>query len=890
MRKLAFILTFIMLSLVVAAQEPKYEEGIHLLRPDTGYISKDTTFPEYLSVEDIQFLSCTEVDYPLKVSLLCLNNNNFVDLETYKWTEDQNCYLSGYNLKNFPCKTMLIQSEYTVDDENFRMTKQVSVKKLTKVLDHILENQYNDGGWRESLSTAYGIYALSFYQEIFDYEIEEAMRWLKLNRNDDEKCWPKSPCDKKHTAHILALLTLSNYTDYYRILNDGENYMEKMHNFYEQGDRWTVSVSPLVPFTTLSIVSYADEILSENFTLTNSSWTDFYFTTEMGQRLVVVSTENIKARIINQEGDVLIDYQGDNLSYTQPGACWSINRKGEPCDLRTTLYNTVLDLPEERISAAKDYLVSEIENSTLVGKYVGDESDPIDTALFLYVTEDSHSSDDWMPKIVDWMTYHQNNEGSWGDGNISEKANPTAFSVISLLNFGYNRSSEQVEDAEAWASENEEDADANATIIQASLFSILKNNARPMVTTDPSVLTVTGPLTTIDVLNPTTFNLREVDYEFSDNLKDILSIEKKSEISSYSYRRLKVTKTGEQTANIYGYLIITNLDREVGKVPVIVSDFPMLNVTVAESQYVFGTKASVSLQATKSSHEFVCQVSWTDSDISTPGSFKISGQSSSFSVTFDKALTKEEVYRGTLECSNGGTSYEFPISVFFTRYSSQPLTIGDSTDVINSTSQDVFITIINNLDQDLRVDVKIDNLEDYFTFDPSITLDPSEERNFTIANIIPDGVNVTGNVGVTFTALEQTKEASFLVDVEYLAPGRFDLIKLIIILTFTTILIGGLGYLAYWKRDDIIKFANKLNVVKLKQKVQEEEKEISEIKEEERDLIIVNLFKIMRFQNKDDKEIRESLIKNFSRKEIIEALERSGNSLQGLDEEEPEQI
>jgi hypothetical protein len=867
-----------------------YEEGIHFIRPEDGYILTDYSFPEFLSVEDITFIACTEDDLPLKSSLLCLDNNNFVDLDTYKWTDDENCYLSSFNLKGIPCKNLIIQSEYTKDDENYRISKKVRVNKLTKVLDHVLGNQYNDGGWRESISTAYGIWALSYYDEIFDFEIESGMRWLKLNRNDDEKCWPKSPCEMERSANILALLSLANYTDYYRVLNDGENLMEELQNYYIQGNTWKTEVFPLVPYTTLSLVSYDQEILGENFTLANNSWTEFSFQAYTDRELLVISDENVKARIINQEGDILVNYQGDNMSYTTPGACWSSNKKGEPCDLRVSLYNTLLKLPDDNIEQAKLWLETVVENSTLVGSYVGDEEDPIDTALFLYLMEESHASEEWLPKIVNWVTYNQNNEGSWGEGNVSEKAVPTALSSLALLKYGYNRSSEQVEDAEEWASENEEDADLNDTITQSALFSILRNNARPLVTSSPLILQIRNTVTEVDLFNPTTFDLKEVDYEFSDNLADILSIEKKSEISAYSYRKLMVTKIGEQTQNTYGHLKITNLGREIGRIPIIVSDFPTLNVSVTESLFVFGTSAKLSLQATKSNHEFICEMSWNSADIKTPGSFKISGPSVEFQIAFDRPATKEEVYKGTLSCKQGEKVFEFPVSTFITRYSSEPLDVGAIDSLVNSTSDNMVVSLRNNLDQDLTVSISFDQLSDMFDFESQVTLNPNENRNITFYNRIPGQINVSGSPTITFSALDRQKTVIADVNVIHIPEKDLDLIKLIVILAFISIVISVGAFFAYKKREEIVRMFNRLNIVKLKEEVKEEEKEIGEMKTEERDMIITNLFRIMRFQNKDDKEIKESLLKNFTRKQIADALEKSGNSLQGLEEEEPEEI
>lgn len=884
------LLGMLYLMLPCAVSEPYYEEGIHLVRPESGYMATDYYYPVYIEIEDLVFLTCTEHNLPVRASLLCLDNNNFVDLPTYRWTHEQNCYLSDYNLQNFKCKNMQIQSEYVMDDETYRLTKKVKVNKLTKVLDHILENQFSDGGWRDSLSTAYGIWALSFYREIFDDEIMAGMRWLKLNRNEEKKCWPKSPCDYERTANILALLTVSNYTDYYRILNDGNNLMARMHNYYQSGDIWTIGVYPLVPYTTLVLVSYDHAVLSQNFILQNMTWKYFNIAAGMNKEIIVISDENVKVTVHNQEMDELLLYQGDNMSYTLPGACWSKHKKGEPCHLRTTLWAAMQNLSDEQIDAAKDYLITTLKNSSLVGWYVGDENDSIDTSLFLYAMQSSHEDETFMSDVTDWLTYHQNNDGSWGEGNYSDRAIPTSLAVMALLKRGFSRSSEQVDDAEDWASDHEEDTDWNNTMIQAGLLSILKNNARPLVTSSPRVILVSDRVTAFDLFNPTTFNLKEVDYKFSDELKDILSIEKKTQISSYSYRKMKITKTGEQSSDVYGYLHVYNLGQEIGRIPVIVTDVPFLNISFPDRVYVFGTSQAVELSASKSAHEFICSAAWESDEVKTPGSFKIQSSSASLAISFDSAETKEEVYRGKVACDHGEKHFEFPVSLYVTRFSGEPLSVEAVTPLVNSSSQNMVVEVKNNLDRDLSVDVSMDGNSEFYDYEQKISLNPNEMRNFTLYSRVPPDMNLTGTASVKFSALGRSRSAEVVFDIIYIPKPNLDYLKLIIVLFFVFSGLGGLGYLGYRKRDELIELVNRLNIVRMRSEIGKGKKQISEIKEEEKSMIITNLYNILRFQNKDDKEIRDILLRNFTREQVKEALEKSGNSLSGLEEDVPEKL
>lgn len=896
-RTILFLSLFMLLLASMATAE-SYQEGVHLIRPASQYITDDYAIPEYLTVEDITFVSCVEEEYSLRNSLLCLDDNSFKDLETNPWSSQDNCYISSANLEDFECEKLLLQAEYTKDGENYKFSKLVRVNKLSTVLDKILDTQYSDGGWRDPLSTAYGVWALSYFKDIYDYELDVALDWLKKNRNEERKCWPKSPCNMEVSANILSLLKLSNYTgelieqpDAKRIVNDARNFFEEMQNAYEQGDIWNASILPINNFTTLTLAAYNKDVFDENFTLPMNESKVYSFEARHDNEVIIISDDNIIVNISNQEGEVLIEYRGDNLSYVIPGPCWSLNKKGEPCDYTTTMFAMAADIDEDQKELAKDWARKKIVGGEILGSYFGDgDEDVIDTSFYLYNLFDDDEGLSYMERVIDWLLYKQNNEGSWGITNVEKKSVPTAYAVLALDNAGYNRTAEPIEDAESWASSNEYNITRNNTAALSSMFFVLKHNARPLLVSEPKIVLVESETTTIQLFNPTMFDLHDLTYEFSEEIDEDLSIESREEIDAYSYRRLKITRLNSRAEEVFGFLTVYNLDDPVAKIPVVLSDAPTLDITLPDVVTVFGRTGDLKVSATKSSHTLTCTATWDSDEISSPGSIRVMSTAFTIPLSFNQALTKEDSYTGTLTCSAVGKKISLPLQVYVARYANIPLEISPTDVVVNSTGKDVSFVLTNNLDRDLTIAVSLDRYGSYFSFRNTVTLNPNEHQNFTLTNNLPSDLNLTSSVLVNFEVFDRTESVSMLIDVTEQEANVKSPLGALIPLFIVLAVIGTLGYFAWKFRDVLIAELNKLNFWKVKEEKKKESKRIKTLKSSEQKQAIINLFNIMKFQNKDEKDIAKRLLDTFSRDDIKDALDEAGVGLQALDEEEPEKV
>lgn len=890
------------------------EQGIHLVRPITTYIESNLSVPSYLSLEDITFIACLEEEnIPLQLSVICIDDNDFEDLVSYPWG-DSNCQIGSINLEDFSCTHVRLSAEYEMDGENNRMTQDVLVSKYSKVLDKVLSSQYSDGGWRTTKDTTYGIWALSHFPKIFDYEIDQAMTWLKLERNEEEKCFPQSPCNVPLTMEILAILTESGFDDARRVVNDARNWIENKQFYYQQEDMWTVEVESPVDNAHFVLVAKDKDLLDTNFSLPNNTARIYNFTATMDSTIYVISHDNFEGVIYDKYGIPMYRYTGNNLTYKINGACWSTNKKGEPCDERTTAYASLLDLHKPNIREAKRYMFSAVNFSDIVGAYFGSSEDVIGSSMFLatmynmseteYIADytpymerfdymdEGEQYDRYIYELRNWILFMQNNEGSWGDDNasINEKAYHTAHGVLGLLYSGMNRSNEPITDAEEWLSDMEDYLTINDTVALGSAFYVLENYARPMLTSVPGVVVVDNAEVTFSLFNPTTFNLRELSYNLSGELPAYITIDEKETISSYSYRSVQISRKATPTGSVEGYLTVSNLGEEVAKIPVVVADYPFLNITSEDTLTVFGKRGTIRLQAKKSSHAFTCRMVWDSGEISSDQTVQITSGSASLNFVFSQPETKEDLYKGTLTCTAGNDDYTFPISVYVTRYSSYPLTLSPQSIYINSSSEHPVFYIKNNLDSDLSPDITIEaQATGYFEVVDSINLNPNEERNVTLHNLVPDNENFTMTFSIGVEAFGKKETIPVVVDITYTPKRSLGLVGLIIMLFIIFLVLGVGGYYGYIYRQRLKNLFTSKTDTSIQEMLVKNMQELDKIKTEDQTDSILNMVRLLNFQKKPDNEVKDTLLKYFTYAEVRAALVRGNMVVRGFESEREEQ-
>ncbi|MFW5990878.1 MAG: hypothetical protein ACOCQX_01485 [Candidatus Nanoarchaeia archaeon] len=871
---------------------------INLVRPDSPYIDHNHVPAEYLSNEDLVFYTCIEEeDTQVRSSILCEDDTSFTDIELYNWEGENNCYIGSYDLNEKTCRDIVIESEYTKDDEDVTIRKDVKVNRFSSLLELVTEEQYSDGGWKNSTETASGIWVLSNYASIFEDEIALANKWLKLNRNNEQKCWPNRDCSTEQTAKIVSYLTLADNNDSLRVMHDGKNFLKKKQNYYEPGDMWNLTVGPFERGTTNCIITYKrDHLNNKNFSIEENETKTYMLDASYDEKLMVICDQNVYANLTNKDNEQVFIYEGDNMSYSMPYACWPKDEKWGECDPTATVYALTTDINEDRKEAAYKYLEEYRKENDDDEEFLNTKESPIDTSLYTFVLKNNSAEYETRP-FISWLRFRQNNNGSWGGGSFDEKIRPTAYSIMALMQNDFSRNHEVISDAEDWINHQELKLSKNktsdykgwnSTEKNALAFTVLKNNARPVLKITPRIIVMDENNLEIEIYNPTTFPLDDITYEFSGELEDKVEIEKKrEEISAFSYIKIKLQKKEKDLDNLQGYLTMYNNDKEIAKTPMIVANFPSIEMEPVEEHInVFGKTSQINFDVEKTDHKFDCELSWDEEDISSKDEFRIDSNDLKFDISFSEAERVENTYNGEFECTAMNHEFNLPFSIDVSRYSDFPFSLDPESITVNKSGETKNFTIQNQLDESIEVDASFAKESSHFELSQeSFTIDPNGEKDIQVYNNAPPHVNVTETNTISVEALGEEKSINFKAFI-YAEPKVMGSGLLFwVLIVAGVVLAGGGGYAAYYYWETI------KNFLKKGKQADQLEMKIKKLEQKEKKTAILNMVQIMRMLNKEDKQVRKRLQEEgFTEDEIEEALkaEQEGE-IQGEAEEEQQQ-
>ncbi|MFP4403004.1 MAG: hypothetical protein ACLFPJ_01475 [Candidatus Woesearchaeota archaeon] len=885
-----FVLSFILFSNFCFSIEVMGGE-IFLIRPNNKFIDYDYIPYEYVSLEDLFFYTCIEeTNVPVRSSVLCLDDTSFHDIELYKWGNSGNCYLGAFDFNKKECRNAVIETEYVKDDEVITISKDIKVNRFSSILEVVLDQQFSDGGWRDPIETASGIWVLSNYKDIFKDEILLANEWLKLYRNNDLKCWPDKSCSTLDTARILAYLTLGNVSDELRVMHDGNVFLKKKQSYYEEGEKWNLTINPFDRGDTNCLITYDKNHLNDEEFIINENETQTYtidaFPTE---KLIVICDRNIRATLKTYLDETTFVYEGDNLSYSMPYACWSEDSKWGPCDLKTTLYALMTNIDDERKDAAMKYVESLRVSGHGSESFIKSEDHIIETALYSYIIGKYEFNDYENEDLIAWLRFRQNNDGSWGKELHDNKIKSTAFSILSFLENDFSRNNQVIKDGEYWVNEEEikislnkteEYLGWNSTEKNALAFTVLKNNARPLLKSSPMILILDKNEIEFDIFNPTVFPLNDVSYEFSSELEDLVElVNSKDQIRAYSYVKLNIKRTKTDAGNIFGFFKIFNDDQEIARIPVLMVNYPTIEINQKQdSLTIFGTSSKIEFDVTKTKHDFDCTLNWDSDEIKSKDEFKINSNSFFVDINFDNAIKSDDTYKGTFVCHAENEKFTIPFTIDIKRYPAFPFSLSTENIIINDSVKNPTFTIKNEIDESINVNIKFSKDDDYFDLSVySKVIAPYEELNVTIFNNVPLDINHTQTNTIIVEALSESKTINFNTFVTDLRSKNQSSI-LYIILFLLIILIGVFAYFAYFYKDRLIAlFKKEKNVDKIKMR-------IKKLEEREKKTAINNMITIMRMLNKDEKQIRSRLSEEgFLDEEINKAFE---TEMESEDEEE----
>lgn len=930
-RALAFValLALIAPAVLAGSYEEVIRQDIFLVRPDNEYLPEEPVTPTYLQEEDLTFFGCIdEKDTPLRLSVVCEDTNEFLDVDAYGWGPE-NCYMGSVNLDQLACSRAVVQAEYLQDGENRKIQQRIRINTFSDTLDRIVETQFSDGGWQNALDTAHGLFVLNQFPDLFEQRIADAIDYLKTNRHGKDKCWPKDDCQISTTANILFLLEKAGLEDL-RIQHDAQLYLEREHNFLTSGMQWTVEITDHTinknnTLNTSCVYEYDNTV--ESFTLPRHP-TSVVRTLEpaYGNRIGVSCTEPVYVDLYNEYNETRINFQGDNFSHHIPPACWTRNNERINCDVRTTLFAAGTQIDNNQKSAARNYLSTLLVDDRTAGKHLEEDWTFINDAL--YAHERLTSTTD----VLTALLYHQDNNGAWTSNTtyyedtyyepsdaeqeerperindtITRSIINTGYSVMGLLANGYDRDAEPIQDAERYVSLVEDETGLNASdeqltneefaeeyeqnrtsILQdpkrnALAFVVLENNARPLLRTKPGILNVDQPNITLDIINPTIFSLDELEYELSDSLKNKLTVDEKDFVGAYSFRRLHISLDDTSTED-FGYLRITKNDNEYLKLPVIINRPPELEITLPEKLTVFGGSTTLPFKIKKSSHTFSCGLEWETPGISSSASFNINDAvngSYNYPVRFSAVETENAVYNGTVTCQASGVTFKAPFATNIVRFSNRPLRVSPPAVTVNKSEAAYEVQVTNLLDEQIEVETTLRDQDPYVLInDPYVSLAPAETRNLSFEVIPPQLENYTASNSLVLKTFDV--EERVLLDIT-IQPEPEQPISTWVWVVLATLLaaLAGAGWIGYKRRDDLLEwYQERFNKENIKREV---EKEIAQLEAKEEQSAIRNMIRIYKLQGLKDGEVRKRLLaEDYTEQEIDAAITGSTEA-----EEEP---
>lgn len=399
-----------------------------------------------------------------------------------------------------------------------------------------------------------------------------------------------------------------------------------------------------------------------------------------------------------------------------------------------------------------------------------------------------------------------------------------------------------------------------------------------MIKTTPKILIMQNDSVELELLNPTTFDMKKLTYAFTNGLDKYLDVEQKEYLVPHGFRLVTVNKKLADVPDTFGYLIISNLGDPISKIPVIISSNPEIVVTAQDELTVFGTKTTLQLDISKSSHEFNCSLTWDQQDINTKKQLVIKDNGQlDLDITFKRAETVEKVYTATLSCRSGTTVINNEFSVLINKFSSRPFLVEPKSLYINESRQNAEFTITNLLDQTIDIVITSRNPDPYFELsDNQISLYPGEVQNVTIYNSVPLDANHTSLVVYTVKTFNLEEEVTLVAEIYPIPPKTRPLFLTIIYFVLMLSLFGAVGYYGYTHRQQITEWYNKHFHKATRES--ELKDEVHKFEKMEQTTAILNMIDIYRLQKISEQDIRKRLNESgFNNQDIDDALHKKAS-------------
>jgi hypothetical protein len=513
----------------------------------------------YLENELLSFEFCSDKPTEKMDFILIPDSGKDIELIAYENKKRKNCFYSNYEMSEISSEEFDLEIFYSIDNKEKIIKRKFQKQKQSKLINHILgldPEVLNPIDLSHFLIVLNDVESVKGEQSIYAYDK------LKVDRNNNNKCWPKDSCSIIDTSRILRNLVLAGYPTSSRLIEDGKNYLNKFKISNENNPtKFDIEIDN--SFVTGEEVICSLKIDDEDEVNYEFDKDSEKITKYASDSLVFRCNQTVEEIILKEytyTGTLKETIEYDNSAgFSSNVADFSCIGNSNKCDFAATI-DTLIGYgggieDSGLLSTYIDSLVITEEDGT---ESLDTSNEYEDTGKYLYYRGNVG--------LTDTLKFAQNNDGSWGSSSIYNDIKKTAWSVLGLQKV--SSGSEYVDDGEKWIYFNEPDTGWGDIEKNTLAYMSIKKQIKPYLKINE--INEIEQTTRIEIENPTIHNLKDVKIQLSSELIDYVSYtESLGDLDGKEKIFIDIKVDDDFYSQLSGKLTITGVDGKNSKLTLI---------------------------------------------------------------------------------------------------------------------------------------------------------------------------------------------------------------------------------------------------------------------------------------------------------------------------------
>lgn len=461
----------------------------------------------YLEEEFLSFQFCSEdkVD-DVKFTLSCSGDSKVTEIDVNIDKRKDNCFYSNYEIETLTCDDFSLEITYNENNKEKKIKRNFKKQKQSMLINHILGLNYKLLG---PVDLSYYLAVLNDVGEVEGLQSMDAYEKLKNDRNNKDKCWTSSSCSIDSTSKILTNLKLANYELDSRLLEDGSIYLEKnMINNDKNPLKFKIEVDESDNLLCELII---DDERPKEYELDNDSSVIEKYSSEKIVFTCNQTVEEIIFSLYNLNGKIQYSqiYE-DQASFSYDISPFACVGKDNDCDYTNTINTLII-------------YENDIQDNNLLENYIDSLVVEDDGEIFLDTKNKYEDIGKYLyfkdnVNLLDYLKFHQNNDGSWGTGAYSNRISETSWAIMGMQETNDKSSEEYIKDAKRWIYYNEPLTGWGSVEKNSLAYLAIKEQLKPYVKI--STENYVDGVTSFSLENPTIYKIRDIKVKFSDEIID----------------------------------------------------------------------------------------------------------------------------------------------------------------------------------------------------------------------------------------------------------------------------------------------------------------------------------------------------------------------------------